>query len=100
MDFSSARPDLADPVNSRAARGPSIPHAVALQALADQALREDVRDLAPGLGSADRAREDLADHAQALPVRCHLRVKLRVRSARQDAHVAETSSIRKRRKAR
>ena len=101
MDSSNAPRLLADPVSLQADRGQSIRRAPALQVpAAAPGLPEDVPDLARDLDSADRVLVDLAVHAPAEPVGYHRRVKLRVRSARQDGRVAATSSIQKPRKAR
>ena len=81
-------------------RGLSIRHGAVLPALAERALREDDPALEHGLDSADHVRVDLASGLEAQAVRCHLRERLRVRSARQDVRDAAISSIRRPRKAR
>lgn len=98
-DTSSGHPRQADRGNLPVVRGPSIRRAVASQVLAAPAHRAAGPDSVPGPDLADRALVDLADHAPAVPVRCHPRAKLLVRSVRQDARVEGISNIRRPKKA-
>jgi hypothetical protein len=99
-DFSNALLVRADPVSLPAVLGRSIRRVPVSQVPAVLALRADVPVLARDLDLVGRVREDLADRAQAAPVGLRLRARLLARSVRLDVRVAETSSIRRPKKAR